>query len=370
MAPKKYLVWLFGTVGAAVIAIAGFNAWSDNYILHHPAGPSFQTVSGFERVLKPAWLDSIRPEIVFVGTSDIRQGFDPVLIAAATGERSFNYGFSSVTAYETRRMVQDAAAQPNVHTIIASANSFAGGSAAQPTAGGFDELRMAVTPDGKPTPRRNFWLFTTRYLSGGATGMHLTGLYMLARLKPGETASDRPDIFGAYTHMTQDGFARDMERRAGRSYRLSDWQRSQLRAALAAVCDKPIHFYLFFPPEHFAVVNRYMLNDAEGLLDFKRDVLADVRAHNARCTGKASLYDFMILTGMTGETANEAGIYPHYIDLVHFTPQIGAVLAVGMMENRLPGNDLTNARDADSRIESLRTDVLRWRQRNGNTGGR
>ncbi len=370
MTPKKYLVWFLATVGAAVFAIAGFNAWADHYILSHPDGPSFQTVSGFERVLKPAWLDSVDPDLVFVGTSDMRQGFDPVLLDPFTGLRSFNYGFSSVTAYETRRMVQDAAAQTHVQAIFASANSFAGGSAAQPTAGGFDELRMAVTPDGRPTPRRNFWLFTTRYLSGGATGMHATGLYMLARLKSGETAADRPDIFGAYTHMTVADFDRDLERRAGRSYHLSEWQRDQLRAALSAVCNTRIRFYLFFPPEHFAVVNRYMLNDADGLLDFKRAVLDDVRAHNARCTGKAYLYDFMTLTGLTGEGPTAEGIFPHYIDLVHFTPQIGLAIATGMLENVLPDNDLTNDPNAEIKIESLRTDVQRWRQRNGNSGAR
>ena len=31
------------------------------YILHHPAGGSVQTLSGFERALKPVWLDQIQP---------------------------------------------------------------------------------------------------------------------------------------------------------------------------------------------------------------------------------------------------------------------------------------------------------------------
>lgn len=361
MSPKKYLVWFLSTVTVAIAAIAGFNAWADSYILHHPAGPSFQTVSGFERVLKPAWLDSIKPDLVFVGTSDMRQGFDPVLIDETLHTRSFNYGFSSVTAYETRRMVQDAAAQPGVRAIIASANSFAGGSAAQPTTGGFDELRMTVRPDGTPTPRRPLWLFTTRYLSGGATGMHATGLYMLAQLKPGEKAEDRPDIFGAYTHMNTQSFDADMVRRSGRSYRLSDWQREQLRAALAAVCDKQIQFYLFFPPENFAVIDRYMQNDPDGLLDFKRAVLADVRAHNAHCTGRAYLFDFMYLNGLTGETANAAGVFPHYIDLVHFTPMIGLALAGGMIEGKVPADELTDNPRAEDRIAHLRADVDSWR---------
>ena len=363
MGAKTYLIWFLGTVTAAIIAIAGFNAWSDRYILTHPAGPSFQTVSGFERVVKPAWLDSIKPDAVFIGTSDIRQGFDPVLIDKAYGVHAFNYGFSSVTAYETRRMVQDAAAQPQVRAIFVSANSFAGGSIAQPTTGGFDELRLSVTPDGQPTPRRPLWLFTSRYLSGGATGMHATGLYMLARLKPRQAAQDRPDIFGAYAHMTRESFARDMQRRAGRSYSLSDWQREQLRGALDAVCSKPIHLYLFFPPEHFAVVDRYFANDAEGLINFKLAVLADVRAHNQTCRGKASLFDFMTLDNITGEKPDSGGAYPDYIDLVHFTPRIGTVLTGIMLgtSGLASDADLTSDPFAESRIGQMIQEDKVWR---------
>lgn len=363
MNAKSYLIWFLGTVTAAVIAIAGFNVWADRYILSHPAGPSFQTVSGFERVLKPAWLDSIKPDAVFIGTSDIRQGFDPVLINGAYNVSAFNYGFSSVTAYETRRMVQDAAAQPQVRAIFVSANSFAGGSIAQPTTGGFDELRLSVTPDGAPTPRRSLWLFTSRYLSGGATGMHATGLAMLARLKPGEAAKDRPDIFGAYSHMTRESFARDMERRANRSYSLSPWQREQLRGALDAVCNTNVHLYLFFPPEHFAVVDRYMANDAAGLIGFKLAVLADVRAHNQTCRGQASLFDFMSLNQITGEQPDSDGTYPDYIDLVHFTPRMGTVLTGIMLEASGLTSDADLTRDpyATSRIRQMLQEDRVWR---------
>jgi hypothetical protein len=361
MAAKTYLAWFLGTVMAAVIAITGFNAWADRYILRHPAGPSFQTVSGFERVLKPAWLASIKPDTVFIGTSDIRQGFDPVLVDKIYGLNAFNYGFSSVTAYETRRMVQDAAAQPSVRTIVISANSFSGGSIAQPTTGGFDELRMAVTPDGKPTPRRSLWLFTTRYLSGGATGMHATGLAMLARLKAGETARDRPDVFSAYTHMTREEFDRDIARRAARSYSLSAWQESQLQAALAAVCNTPIHLYLFFPPEDFAVVDRYVANNAQGLLLFKLAVLDDVRDHNRHCRGKASLFDFMTLNGITTEAPDRAGVYTDYIDLVHFSPEVGTVLTGAMLGKIKTDADLTDDPSAEDRITGLLKDDAAWR---------
>ena len=33
--------------------------------------------------------------------------------------------------------------------------------------------------------------------------MNALGVWSLAQLKPGQTAADRPDIFGAYSHMTE-----------------------------------------------------------------------------------------------------------------------------------------------------------------------
>jgi len=77
-------------------ALVAFNLAADRFILWSPNGPSFQTVSGFERVIKPAWLDSIKPDTVFVGSSGVRDGFDPRLIDPALGLHSFNYGVSAL----------------------------------------------------------------------------------------------------------------------------------------------------------------------------------------------------------------------------------------------------------------------------------
>src|SRR5580765_6411249 len=100
MTGKAYLIWFLSVVGGAVSLIVAFNFFADRAILGAPAGKSIQTVSGFERVVKPAWIDSIKPKLVFVGSSQMREGFDPALIDPALGTRSFNYGISSATAYE------------------------------------------------------------------------------------------------------------------------------------------------------------------------------------------------------------------------------------------------------------------------------
>ncbi|HSZ75378.1 MAG TPA: hypothetical protein VK779_11205, partial [Rhizomicrobium sp.] len=292
MAARRYLFWFFGVAGAIVLAIVTFNIAADAYILNNRAGASVETVSGFERVLKPAWFDTIKPDIVFVGSSRVRMAFDPALIDPTFHMKSFNYGVSSATAYETRRYIQDAAAQPSVKTIVVSLDPFEDGEASQPIGAGFDELRLAVTKAGAPTPHRDWWLTTSRYLSGGALGMHALGVYLLARLGPNQSASERPDIFEAYSRMTTAIFRHEMDRRNDRAIAPRAWQMSELRASLAALCNYRGAVYWYFPPDNFAVIARYVSNDADGFIAFKKTVLAAVRDHNAKCMNKVRLFDF------------------------------------------------------------------------------
>ena len=69
-------VWFLGTVLLAHRGAGGVQRLRRaHYILGHPAGGSVQTLSGFERALKPVWLEQVQPELVFVGSSRVRDGF-------------------------------------------------------------------------------------------------------------------------------------------------------------------------------------------------------------------------------------------------------------------------------------------------------
>ncbi len=83
MEKSRYPVWFLGTVAGAIGALMMFNWAAGAYILNHPQGGSVQTLSGFERAIKPVWLAQVKPELVFVGSSRVRDGFDPVLVDAA-----------------------------------------------------------------------------------------------------------------------------------------------------------------------------------------------------------------------------------------------------------------------------------------------
>jgi hypothetical protein len=341
MQSRRYLTWFFGIAGAIVALAVAFNAIADAYILHHRAGASVQLVSGFERVLKPAWLVSVKPSMVFIGSSRARIAFDPTLVNPEFHVASFNYGVSSASAYETRRYIQDAAAQPFVKTIFVALDAFTSGSAAQPFGGGFDELRLAVTPQGQPTPRRDLWLFTSRYLSGGALGMHALGVWLLARLGPGQLAADRPDIFTEYGRMTPAKFRHEMARRAERTMHLTDWQKGELRKSLDALCPSKAEVYFYFPPDNLAIIAQYRANDAQGFAAFKQTVRDDVIQHNAACPNKVHLFDFMIPSSITRDDAAARGHESrYYLDPIHVRPPTGLLL----LERMLLGHDTAIAK--------------------------
>jgi len=322
MEKTRYPVWFLGTVTLVIAALAAFNAIAGAYILGHPAGFSVQTLSGFERALKPVWLEQVAPELVFVGSSRVRDGFDPALIDPALKTRSFNYGASSITPYEARRFVQDALAQPSVKRIVVALDAFTGNGGPGEALPSFDETRLAVTPSGEPTPRRKLWLFTTRYLSGGALGMNALAAWSLAQLKTGQVAADRPDIFPAYSHMTEAVLRRDLSYRRARTMRMGEGAASELSVILAAACHAQARITLFFPPDNMAIIARYRQSDAAGLEAFKHTVGTAVMRHNAHCPNKAALFDFLAPNALTNQTLKN-GSSPDYVDLVHFRPPAG-----------------------------------------------
>ncbi len=88
-----------------------------------------------------------------------------------------------------------------------------------------------------------------------------------------------------------------------------------------------------------------------------------MRDHNGHCMGKARLFDFMTLNEISSEKPDAKGVYPDYIDLVHFTPQVGEALASGMLGLRPlgPDLDLIDNPEADRLIDQLRDDDARWK---------
>ncbi len=322
MQNTRYPFWFLGTVALGVAALMGFNWAAGAYILHHRAGASVQTLSGFERALKPVWLAQLRPELVFVGSSRVRDGFDPALIDPALRLKSFNYGASSMTPYEARRFAQDALAQPSVKQVVVSLDAFTGKGGPGEALPSFDETRLSVMPDGAPTPRRALWLFTSRFLSGGALGMNALSVHALARLKDGQSAADRPDIFNAYSHMTQAVMQRDLAYRRTRTLAMGPGPARELSTLLASACNAKARLVLFFPPDHVAMVARYRQGDADGLDAFKQTVRDAVARHNTHCASKVSLFDFLNENALTTE-APQHGRSASYVDLVHFRPPAG-----------------------------------------------
>ena len=325
MEQSRYTVWFLGTVLLALAVLAGFNYAAGAYIFANPNGASVQTLSGFERALKPVWLDQIQPDTVFVGSSRVRDGFDPALIDPVLHIRSFNYGASSIAPYEARRFAQDALAHASVKRVVVALDAFTGNGGEGEATPSFDETRLSVTPQGAPTSRRALWLFTTRFLSGGALGMNALSVWSLAQLKPGQTAADRPGIFGAYSHMTKAVMAHDLAYRRARTFTMGPRAAGELNRLLNIACHAGAKLILFFPPDHTAIQARYAADDAAGLAATKQAVRMMVAAHNAHCPAQAVLHDFLNDNELTREPLTN-GQAADYVDLVHIRPPAGVRL--------------------------------------------
>ena len=325
MTPTRYTVWFLGTVLTALAALAGFNWAVGAYIQTAPNGASVQTLSGFERVLKPVWLAQIKPDTVFVGSSRVRDGFDPTLVDPAFHIRSFNYGASSIAPYEARRFAQDALAQPSVQRVVVALDAFTGNGGEGEATPSFDETRLSVTPSGAPTPRRALWLFTTRFASGGALAMNALSLWSLLPLHQGQTAADRPDLFGAYSHMTPAVMAHDLAYRRARSFTMGPRAKAELNRLLDIACHSHARLTLYFPPDRVEIQARYRDSDARGLAQFKQDVRTMVAQHNHACSNPITLFDFMTDNPMTRAPLVN-GQAADYVDLVHIRPPAGIKL--------------------------------------------
>jgi len=66
-----------------------FNWAAGIYIFSHPSRQKRRNPVALSGALKPVWLEQVRPELVFVGSSRIRDGFDPTLIDPALHVEKF-----------------------------------------------------------------------------------------------------------------------------------------------------------------------------------------------------------------------------------------------------------------------------------------
>ncbi len=347
------------------LLVSGFNAVMERVIASNPNGPSLQLLSAFARNIKPAWMDDFRGDTVLVGTSRVRDGFDPILIKDRLRIDAFNYGVSGGTAYESLRYVQDALAHPNVKRVVIAADTFATGTANQPTGSGFVESSLAVTPAGKPTPWRAVHLFTARYMDGGALGLHAQSAVRLTRMG-GDKPEQRPDLFTPYRRLDAKGLADARRHHRAHGLELTAWAQAILEKTFDQFCGGRAEAFVFFPPDHFAITSEWAANDLNGFIAFKSAVLQAAEARNRACGARIHVYDFETLNSVTGEVIAPGRPSVNYHEAVHFRPTIGLVILDRMLNGKIDagyqdfGVELTGEPAAAARIGAIRQDLAHW----------
>ncbi len=152
-----YLATFLLLVIAMIFGLAGFNAFIDPYgVFGAPLIDGVNRVKlGFihhERIAKTHALERNLPATVILGSSRVNSALDP----EHPGFRHrpvFNLGIDAADIYEVYRLAQHAqAVRPLEEMVLAVDFYMFNGD--WPTQADFDENRLAVTVDGKPTDNR------------------------------------------------------------------------------------------------------------------------------------------------------------------------------------------------------------------------
>jgi hypothetical protein len=126
-------------------------------------------------------------------------------------------------------------------------------------------------------------------------------------------------------------FRRDLERRKARTIGLTHYQRGELHKTMDAVCRKNIQLILFFPPDNFALIARYIQNDLDAFAGFKAQVREELAAYRQRCGDNIRVVDYMRLNWLTDDRITQSHPSAIHVDLVHFLPWTGLNLLNDML---------------------------------------
>ena len=80
---NRYAFQFLATVALDDRRLGGVQRLAGAYILKHPPAAACRPCRVSSAPLKPVWLEQIQPSLVFVGSSRVRDGFDPALIDPA-----------------------------------------------------------------------------------------------------------------------------------------------------------------------------------------------------------------------------------------------------------------------------------------------
>ncbi len=152
----RYLSWVAAVTAGGLTLVAGLVGWIDPYGRRIAVEPG-------RNQFKPALVDSTRlfaaelvtrtaPATLIVGNSRLLVALDPSCPELAwTPAPRVNACLGSASMYEVRRMVEHAAAQGALRTVILAADWDLYGTDSG-TMPGWSEARLAVAADGRPQP--------------------------------------------------------------------------------------------------------------------------------------------------------------------------------------------------------------------------
>ncbi len=327
-----------------------------------------QMTSGWDRTTKPLFYEQVRPQVVALGASWVRDAFDPEPIEALLGQRFFNFGVSGGRPYEAKRFLESALAVSPPEHVVLNLNSFEDRSEAFRSQPGFDERLLRVKADGTP----NRWVAVHRFvalnLSGAALGYNLSVLGALARQALGARREDVLESYDRFDYRPWGPALAALRAQILRGEpapggaerpRLVPEEAGRLdtlQEILALLCERGVAAHTYYTAHH--VLSRSCRAGSER----EAAVLRMLRQRRAACSAPLSYHVFEYPNAVTLEgVLSEVSLSRLYRSDRHPRPPLGTLMMARMLDRPLPFDGLTAPLDFGADLLAMSPDeALAW----------
>ena len=317
----KYIATLFSSTLLVLALGAAFNYYFDPFGVWHSYAavermdPKMRMKPGIDndpRFAKPLQVIGLKPQTIIVGSSRVRDGMDPAILAGVAPAPVMNYGTAGMRATEGARFIRHAIDVAQVKTVIWGLDFF-----------GFNDREMdEMGKDGfgilQPAFRvqdcaRLLMAWPTLSLSSDIVdgkGTTLPNGFNLAPATPADTIdlsimrnavgfAKAPFLYGQF-----DSFEKHMK---------------AVEDTLAYAASKGVKVCLYTSPLHGMVIESLFQAGADkAFLRWKRHVAALAHKH------KMPAWDYMNYNSISRTSQAEAARY--FFDGAHFTPLVSRMI--------------------------------------------
>jgi hypothetical protein len=365
-AGRRYLRTFAVTLGVVAAVLIGMNQLTFRALTTPRYKTVAQMISGWDRTYKPLLFGVVRPDVVAVGASWVRDAFDPALAEELLGRPFFNFGVSGGRPYESQRFLESGLALHEPEHVILNLNSFDDPPDAFRKKFGFNEKLLRVREDGSTNRMVDLHRFLAVNLSGAAVGYNFAVLRAVDTLSSG---GDLEEVVESYDRLDFTEWEPALESLRARMVRgekvgelpprpkqiaEEEGRFGTLQEILSMLCEREIASHAYYTAHHM------LIRECRPTVDREMQAWAMLAAHRDRCRAPITYHVFEYPNGFTLEgVLSERSLSSFYRTDRHPRPTLGILMLARMLGEPFPeggppdeadlGIDLLSLPEAEAR---------------------